>query len=131
VLENARALPLPGPAPLGCGTWGLFTPIEASGSVHPTRYDLSPSGAWTLPQRVRERNMKQFQFQYVSSYGTTTPSGDRQKGGIETIHTPTWRREATSWFWTRHTVHVHGTAANRRGIATSRRRRGNVILMDS
>jgi len=34
--------------------------------------------------------------------------------------------------WTRHTVHVHGTAANPAGgIATSRRRRGNVILMDS
>ncbi len=58
--------------------------------------------------------MKQIQFQYVSILWDDNAIGEiAKRGGIETIHYADLEtRSYILGFWTRHTVHVYGTAAN-------------------
>ena len=59
-------------------------------------------------------NMKQIEFQYVSIMWDDNAIGEiAKRGGIETIHYADLEtRRYILGLWTRHTVHVYGTAAN-------------------
>lgn len=101
----------------GCGSLGtlytyrsfglLYTHTVRPLSRHRGAVDVAPTGA-------ASGNMKQFQFQYVSILWDDNAIGEiAKKGGIETIHYADLEtRSYILGLWTRHTVHVHGTAAN-------------------
>ncbi len=101
----------------GCGSLGtlytyrsfglLYTHTVRPLSRHRGAVDVAPTGA-------ASGNMKQIQFQYVSILWDDNAIGEiAKRGGIETIHYADLEtRSYILGLWTRHTVHVYGTAAN-------------------
>lgn len=101
----------------GCGSLGtiytyrsfglLYTHTVRPLSRHREAVDVAPTAAAI-------GNMKQIQFQYVSILWDDNAIGEiAKRGGIETIHYADLEtRSYILGLWTRHTVHVYGTATN-------------------
>jgi hypothetical protein len=101
----------------GCGSLGplytyrspglLYTHTVRPLTRHRDAVDVAPAGA-------ASKNMKQIQFSYASILWDDNAIGEiAKKGGIETIHYADLEtRSYILGLWTRHTVHVYGTAAN-------------------
>jgi len=101
----------------GCGSLGTLYTFRSFGllythtvrplSRHRDAVDVAPSGA-------ASGNTKQIQVQYVSILWDDNAIGEiAKRGGIETIHYADLEtRSYILGLWTRHTVHVYGTAAN-------------------
>jgi len=107
----------PGPAPLRLWKPGdslhlskLRAPVHPHGTT-----PVPPSGRrGRCPNGCRERQHETVPVPIcLDPMGRQRHRGDRQKGGIETIHYADLEtRSYILGLWTRHTVHVHGTAAN-------------------
>lgn len=101
----------------GCGSLGTLYTYRSRGllythTVRPlTRHrdpvDVAATGA-------AGGNMKQFQFRQISIVWDDNAIGEiAKRGGIETVHYADLETRSYLFnLWTRHTVIVHGTAAN-------------------
>ncbi|MBP2674064.1 MAG: hypothetical protein H6Q84_904 [Deltaproteobacteria bacterium] len=100
----------------GCGSLGPVYTYRSFGllythTVRPlTRHRDTVT---VVPTGAASGNMKQIHFQYVSIEWDDNAIGEiAKKGGIETIHFADLEtRSYVLNIWTRHTVHVYGTAA--------------------
>jgi hypothetical protein len=96
----------------GCGSLGTLYTYRSFGLLY--THTVRPLSRHRGPVDVAQTgaasgNMKQIQFQYVSILWDDIA----KKGGIETIHYADLEtRSYILGLWTRHTVHVYGTAEN-------------------
>lgn len=101
----------------GCGSLGTVYAYRSFGllythTVRPLSRHRDPVSV--APMGAASGNMKQIQLQYVSIQWDDNAIGEiAKKGGIETIHYADLEtRSYLLGLWTRHTVRVHGSAAN-------------------